>query len=135
MGGDSYYYRRQGDFMNRVRWAILGLLIFGAGVRPASADATLFIGANTTPANRGVKGFAAGGGLLVVAFEFEYANTSADEPAGTAPSVKTGMGNVLLQTPSPSTGSSRTSPLEPGYTGNASGLSKKRDLPQTLAAA
>jgi len=84
--------------MNRVRWAILGLLLVGPGVRPASADATVFIGANTTPANRGVKGFAVGAGLLVVAFEFEYADTTADEPAG-APSVKTGMGNVLLQTP------------------------------------
>lgn len=84
--------------MNRVRWVTLGLLVFVAGVRPASADATLFIGANTTPANRGVKGFAAGGGLLVIGFEFEYANTSADETAG-APSLKTFMGNVLFQTP------------------------------------
>ena len=42
--------------------------------RPARADATAFIGANTTPSNRPVKGFAVGFGLLIVAFEFEYAD-------------------------------------------------------------
>ena len=65
---------------------------------PARADVTAFIGANTTPSNRPVKGFAVGLGLLVVAFEFEYATTSDDVPAQ-APALKTGMGNLLLQTP------------------------------------
>ena len=65
---------------------------------PAFADATIFIGTNSTPANRQMKGFAAGIGLLVIAFEFEYANTS-EEPDDGAPALKTGMGNVLLQTP------------------------------------
>jgi opacity protein-like surface antigen len=65
---------------------------------PARADATLFVGANTTPANRPVTGFAVGAGLLIVAFEFEYSSTSEDTDAG-APSLKTGSGNVLLQTP------------------------------------
>jgi hypothetical protein len=66
--------------------------------RPASADATFFIGSTTTPANRAAKGFAIGAGLLIVAFEFEYSNTNEDV-LDAAPSLKTGMGNVLLQTP------------------------------------
>ena len=65
---------------------------------PVRADATLFVGANTTPANRPVSGFALGVGLLIVSFEFEYSSTSEDLNAG-APSLKTGSGNVLLQTP------------------------------------
>ena len=64
----------------------------------AHADATLFIGANTSPANRTAKGFAIGAGLLVVAFEFEYSDTT-DDVASAAPSLKTGVGNLLLQTP------------------------------------
>jgi hypothetical protein len=64
----------------------------------AHADATLFIGANTSPANRTAKGFAVGAGLLVVAFEFEYSATT-DDVASAAPSLKTGVGNLLLQTP------------------------------------
>lgn len=64
----------------------------------AYADATLFIGANTSPANRMTKGFAIGAGLLVVGFEFEYADTT-DDPATRAPALKTGMGNLLLQSP------------------------------------
>ena len=65
---------------------------------PAYADVTGFIGATTTPSNRLVKGAAAGAGLLVIGFEFEYADTTED-PSASAPSLKTGMGNVLLQTP------------------------------------
>ena len=64
----------------------------------ASADATAFIGANTSPANRLARGFAIGAGLLIIGFEFEYADTS-DDPAANAPSVKSGTGNVMLQTP------------------------------------
>ena len=64
----------------------------------AFADLTAFIGVNTTPANRQAKGFAIGAGFLIVAFEFEYSNTT-DDPASGAPSLDTGMGNVLLQTP------------------------------------
>jgi hypothetical protein len=65
---------------------------------PARADITAFIGANTTPSNRQVRGGALGFGLLVVGFELEYAFTT-DEPAASAPSLKTGMGNLVLQTP------------------------------------
>jgi len=65
---------------------------------PARADITAFLGANTTPANRQVRGGALGFGLLIVGFEIEYAFTP-DDLTATAPSLKTGMGNVILQTP------------------------------------
>ena len=67
---------------------------------PASAyaDATLFVGATTSPSNRTAKGFAIGAGLLVIGFEFEYSDTTDDLPSR-APSLKTGMGNLLLQSP------------------------------------
>jgi hypothetical protein len=64
----------------------------------AMADVTAFIGVNTSPANRQVRGAAFGVGLLVVGFEFEYADTTEDLTAS-APSLKTGLGSVLLQTP------------------------------------
>jgi hypothetical protein len=64
----------------------------------ARADVTAFLGATTTPDNRMVRGFAIGGGILIIGFEFEYAHTP-DDPAAGAPSLTTGIGNVLLQTP------------------------------------
>ena len=67
---------------------------------PAHADATAFLGANLSPANRQVRGFAVGIGLVLVGFEFEFANTT-DDPTVHAPSLTTGMGNVLLQSPFP----------------------------------
>jgi hypothetical protein len=87
-----------GGIMRSTRPVWFALALSLAAAAPARADATLFLGANTTPANRPVRGFAVGVGLLIVAFEFEYSNTSDDVKAG-APSLKTGMGNVLLQTP------------------------------------
>jgi hypothetical protein len=74
------------------------LLLALAAAAPARADLTAFIGANTTPANRPVRGLAIGTGLLIIGFEFEYANTP-DDPSAAAPSLTTGVGNVLLQTP------------------------------------
>ena len=67
---------------------------------PAFADATLFLGSTMTPSNRAAKGVAIGVGLLVVGFEFEFADTG-ETPLEAAPSLRTGMGNVLLQTPFP----------------------------------
>ena len=64
----------------------------------ARADITAFLGANTTPANRQVRGGALGTGLLIIGFEVEFAFTP-DDPAAAAPSLKTGMGNLLLQAP------------------------------------
>ena len=84
--------------MTRVRHAAVAGLLLLAATTPARADATAFIGANTTPANRQVRGFAFGFGLLVIGFEGEY-SYSPDDPSATAPSLRTGMGNVLLQTP------------------------------------
>ena len=65
---------------------------------PAHADATLFIGSTTTPTRRVTRGFAFGASLIILGFEFEYANT-AEEHTPAAPSLKTGMGNVYAQTP------------------------------------
>jgi len=76
----------------------LAVLLAIAAAAPARADITGFIGANTTPANRQVRGGAIGAGLLIVGFELEYAFTP-DDPAASAPSLTTGMANVLFQTP------------------------------------
>jgi hypothetical protein len=76
----------------------LGVVLAAMLAMPARADVTAFIGANTTPANRQVRGAALGFGLLIVGFELEYGFTT-DDPLANAPSLKTGMGNVLLQTP------------------------------------
>ncbi len=76
----------------------LAVVLLALASAPARADITGFIGANTTPTNRQVRGVALGIGLLVIGFEAEYAFTP-DDVAATAPSLKTGMGNVLLQTP------------------------------------
>ena len=83
--------------MRPIRSLIAAALLI-AFATPAFADATVFLGTTTTPSNRAVKGISVGAGFLVVAFEFEYADTSEDE-LDLAPSLRTGMGNVLLQTP------------------------------------
>jgi hypothetical protein len=84
--------------MIRARHVLVGALLLAAAAAPARADLTAFIGANTSPANRQTRGFAVGTGLVIVGFEFEYASTT-DDPAVGAPSLKTGSGNLLLQTP------------------------------------
>ena len=76
-----------------------GALVLALAI-PAWADATAFIGANMTPNNRQTRGFALGAGLLVVGFEFEYADTTdSTDLFAPAPSLKTGIGNVILQPP------------------------------------
>jgi hypothetical protein len=87
--------------MRSVRVAALGMVLLLAGSTMAWADATVFIGANMTPDNRRVQGVSAGAGLLLLAFEFEYASTQqSDNALGPAsPALKTGMANVLLQAP------------------------------------
>src|SRR5688572_29140187 len=77
--------------------ALAAAVLFGAAA-PAFADATAFIGTTSTPANRQARGFALGVGLLIIGFEFEYASTSEEVEDG-APGLRTGMGNVLVQTP------------------------------------
>src|SRR5689334_7302183 len=83
-------------------------LVFAAGlllaaVPQAFADATLFVGSTATPSARQVRGFAIGGGILVLGFEFEYSDTREDL-VDLAPSLRTGMGNILFQTPLPIAG-------------------------------
>jgi hypothetical protein len=87
-----------GGRMTVARRVALGVFLFALVAAPARADLTGFLGANTTPANRGVRGAAIGFGLLVVGFEFEYAATTED-PTALAPSLQTGMGNLILQAP------------------------------------
>jgi opacity protein-like surface antigen len=71
--------------------------------RPVFADATAFLGSDVTPTRRLVMGASAGIGLGLIGFEAEYAATSEDKKAG-APALKTGMANLLLQTPVPIAG-------------------------------
>lgn len=79
------------------------LLLFAA---PAQADVTAFLGrsrnSSSTPGgatvSQGLKGAAFGIGFLVVGFEVEGAMHTEDAIKG-VPGLKTGMGNVLAQTP------------------------------------
>ena len=86
-------------WMKLLRTCAMATFVLAAAA-PAHADITAFLGANTTPATRQVRGGAVGAGLLIIGFEVEYAFTP-DDPAAAAPSLKTGMGNLLLQTPIP----------------------------------
>ena len=76
--------------------SLLGVLL--AAAPRAEADLTAFLGANTTPTNRSVRGVAAGLSLLVIGIEFEYSDTKADEMGNARRHA--GMFNVLAQTPS-----------------------------------
>ena len=87
------------------RFTLVGLALLVGLLIPSNAyaDLTAFFGVNPTPVNRPVRGFAVGAGLLIVGFEFEYANTSDDEVLG-APKLQTYMFNGLVQTPVPIAG-------------------------------
>jgi hypothetical protein len=84
--------------MRSLRTVMLTALLTGLVATPAFADITGFIGADVTPKSRHTEGFAVGGGLLFLGFEFEYASAPEDLAART-PSLSSGMGNVLVQTP------------------------------------
>jgi hypothetical protein len=78
-------------------------LVLAVSPRPAFADATLFIGTTSVSdsanaSRQTTKGFAIGAGLLVVGVEFEYAQTAEDQER-LGPSLRTGVGNVYVQTP------------------------------------
>lgn len=77
---------------------IVTCAIFLAFTRDASADVTAFIGITPTPDNHTARGFAFGFGLLVIGFEFEYANITEDA-VDALPGLRTGSANVLFQTP------------------------------------
>jgi hypothetical protein len=79
---------------------VLASAFLAATAVPARADITAFLGLSPTPENHGVKGFGVGVGLLIVGFEFEYANLSEDT-FEQLPGLKTYAGNVLVQTPTP----------------------------------
>jgi hypothetical protein len=72
--------------------------LFLAMATRASADITAFIGTNTTPSSRAAAGIAVGFSLVIVGFEFEYSSTGSDVGSN-APSLKSGMANIFLQTP------------------------------------
>jgi opacity protein-like surface antigen len=84
--------------MKTARVLLLTAIVSTFGATQAFADLTGFIGANTTPKNRHTQGFAVGAGLLLIGFEFEYAGTP-NELTAKAPSLTTGSGNFLVQTP------------------------------------
>ena len=78
----------------------VALLILGLVPAPALGDVTAFWGVSPTPSTRGLKGFSAGLGLIIVGFEGEYSATSEDKLApAPAPGLKTWMFNGLVQTP------------------------------------
>ena len=78
----------------------MAALIVSLVPSPASADVTAFWGVSPTPSTRGLKGFSAGLGLIIVGFEGEYSATTEDRLATTpAPGLKTWMFNGLVQTP------------------------------------
>jgi len=83
--------------MHRYLCALL-VALFVAVPATAFADATAFLGLLNKPDRRATRGFAAGVGLLVVGFEFEYSNAPEDL-AKSRPSLQTGMGNIIVQTP------------------------------------
>ena len=66
--------------------------------RTAAADITAFVGVTPTPENRAVRGVALGFGILILGFEFEYSSAVEDGEEG-LPSLQTGSGNLLIQTP------------------------------------
>jgi hypothetical protein len=80
-----------------LRRLLLLLVMMTLCSSPVFADATAFIGTDTTPSNRQARGFAAGFGLFVFGFEFEYSKIVETETP--APALQTLMGNVLVQTP------------------------------------
>jgi hypothetical protein len=84
--------------MRRTLVLLCAGLLLVALPRPAAADITAFVGITPTPQNRALRGFAFGFGLLVVGFEFEYANTIEDSDEG-LPGLQTASGNILVQTP------------------------------------
>jgi hypothetical protein len=85
--------------MRLARLLLLTAALLSVG-STAWADATAFVGTSSSPTSRATRGFALGAGLLVVGFEFEYGDT-VEDVLEAAPSLRTGMGNVLIQTPFP----------------------------------
>ena len=82
----------------RIRLVAFALVLMAATPSIAGADATAFLGRNSGGDDRSVtRGFAIGASLLIIGFEFEYANASEDQ-TDARPSLRTTSGNVFLQT-------------------------------------
>ena len=82
----------------RMRLAVLALASLVLLPSAARADATAFLGRHSASDDRSaVRGFAFGVSLLVVGFEFEYANANEDQTLQ-RPSLRTTSGNVFAQT-------------------------------------
>ncbi len=82
----------------KMRLAVVALALIAGVPSIAHADATAFLGRNTAGDDRSVtRGFAAGVSMLVVGFEFEYANSKEDLTTST-PALRTTSGNVFAQT-------------------------------------
>ena len=84
--------------MNARRRTLLAVLVLLTLPATAQADLTAFFGVNGQPSNRTVAGFSGGFGLAIIGFEVEYSRTREDEMTD-APSLITGMVNLLVQTP------------------------------------
>jgi opacity protein-like surface antigen len=85
--------------MNRNRAVgMAAALVIWLAASTASADITGFLGLSGGPSVRSTWGLAAGISFLVVGVEFEYADIT-EAPEDGAPRIRTGSGNVLLQTP------------------------------------
>jgi hypothetical protein len=81
-----------------MRRAVLVFALIAFTPSIARADATAFLGRNSAGDDRdGTRGFAFGVSLLVVGFEFEYANSNEDLTSAT-PALRTTSGNVFVQT-------------------------------------
>jgi hypothetical protein len=85
--------------MNRARVVALlfGLFVL-AQAAPARADITAFWGTSSQPVSHPTRGVALGISLVVLGFEGEYSTASADPVKG-VPSLRMGMINGLVQTP------------------------------------
>src|SRR4029453_6134104 len=82
----------------RMRLAVLALALIAATPSPPPADLRAFLGRNSADGDRALtRGFAFGVSLLVVGFEFEYANSS-EALAEVRPSLRTPSGNVFVPT-------------------------------------
>jgi opacity protein-like surface antigen len=86
--------------MSRASIAVVTAALTICGASPAFADATAFLGGNTTPDTRMVKGLAIGMGFTIFGVEVEY-SVSDEDAAKALPGLKTGMVNALIQTPVP----------------------------------
>ena len=81
-----------------MRLVVLALALVAIAPSIAGADATAFLGRNSAGEDRSAtRGFAVGVSMLVVGFEFEYANSKEDPTIG-RPSLRTTSGNVFAQT-------------------------------------